>query len=250
MGRIDRVRLKIVRAKKHIVELHDRVALFADDHPYEIGAKPHAVPEIHHTTLYVKSVKPVPEDLSPIIGDVVHNLRSALDHLAWQLVDAGGGTPNKDTYFPICRTASQYASAVDKGEINNMRKGADRVLLAVQPYTSGDDTLLHVHELDRFDKHRVLITTGTAFGEWSVEVGGGIKIPFQEWTKIPLVVGYEIVNIPTDTYNRQPHEIFKLGVDVMFGESEVVKGEPVLPTLQQMSGFVDSVIGLFEEFLE
>ena len=28
-------------------------------------------------------------------GEIVHHLRSALDHLAWQLVLDGGGTPKK-----------------------------------------------------------------------------------------------------------------------------------------------------------
>ena len=39
---------------------------------------------------------------SLILGDLLHNLRSALDHLAWQLVVDGGGTPSQDTNFPVC----------------------------------------------------------------------------------------------------------------------------------------------------
>jgi len=250
-NRIDGIRLKIERAKMHVVELDQRINAFANEKPYEIGAKPHRIPQIRHTTLYIKSAKPVPEDLSVIIGDVVHNLRSALDHLAWQLVEAGGGSPSKDTFFPICwgsNAAQQYASATGKGEIKRMRTGADKLLLAVQPYMSGDDTLWHVHELDRFDKHRFLITTGTSFGDWSVETEG-IQVAFEKWTSIPLVVGHEIINIPTETYNRQPHENFKLGVDVSFGESEVVKGKPVVPTLNEMAEFIDCLVTKFQPFL-
>jgi hypothetical protein len=252
MPRIDGVKLKIERAKEHIIEFDRRLRIFADDKPYEIGAKPHKIPEIDHVTLYIKSVKDVPPELSTVIGDTVHNLRSALDHLAWQLVEAGGGIPNKDTYFPIVpfgpQSAQKYASAIGKGEIHKMPVGADKVLLEEQPYTSGDDTLWHIHELDRFDKHRFLITTGTAYGNWSVMVGNQ-PLVFRDWAKIPLVAGYEIVNIPRDTYERTPHENFKLGIDVSFGQSEIVPGWPVLETLNHMTEFVDFAVSRFEPFL-
>jgi hypothetical protein len=39
--------------------------------------------------------------LGAIIGDAIHNLRVSLDHLAWQLVIATGGTPSNATTFPI-----------------------------------------------------------------------------------------------------------------------------------------------------
>src|SRR5690606_21763862 len=41
--------------------------------------------------------------VSAIVGDVLHNLRSALDQLAWQLVLFDGGTPNQLTTFPVLR---------------------------------------------------------------------------------------------------------------------------------------------------
>jgi hypothetical protein len=46
----------------------------------------------------------VPSVLSAIAGDAIHNLRVSLDHLAWQLVIATGGTPRTGpggTAFPI-----------------------------------------------------------------------------------------------------------------------------------------------------
>src|SRR6266516_936090 len=49
-------------------------------------------------------VPAVPAVLSAIVGDAIHNLRVSLDHLAWQLVIATGGTPREGpggTAFPI-----------------------------------------------------------------------------------------------------------------------------------------------------
>ena len=50
-------------------------------------------------------VPAVPPMLSAIIGDAIHNLRVSLDHLAWQLVITTGKQPNKNTSFPIRKTA-------------------------------------------------------------------------------------------------------------------------------------------------
>jgi hypothetical protein len=51
--------------------------------------------EAGSASLYVSDVKSVPDDISPIIGDAIHNLRTALDYLMWQLVESGGGVPDK-----------------------------------------------------------------------------------------------------------------------------------------------------------
>ena len=42
-----------------------------------------------------------PLRLGVILGDCVHNLRSCLDHIAWQVTLLDGGTPNDETQFPI-----------------------------------------------------------------------------------------------------------------------------------------------------
>lgn len=252
MARIDGVRLKIERAKKHIRDLDSEIRIFIESKPYTIGTKPHPVAQIRYTTLFVDSVKTVPDPISLIIGDAVHNLRSALDHLAWQLVEAGGGIPNRDTYFPVCQGsqgAQQYATAIGKGEIQKMRPGAEKVLSSVQPYVTGDNTLWIIHELDRIDKHRLLIAVASSMDKWGVDVLKGQTMWFNENRFFPLVSGNEIVNIPTSTYNSQPHEDFKLGIDVAFGKPEIVEGQLVLFTLNQLANFVDALVSKFQGFL-
>jgi len=251
MNRIDGIRLKIERAKKHIRDLDHRIEIFGESKPYTIGAKPHTVPEIKHTTLYVASVSTIPDDFALIIGDAIHNLRSSLDHLVWQLVEAGGGTPNERTAFPICFGAKgpqQYASAIGSGEIKAMPPDAEKALRAIQPYVTSDDTLWHLHDLDRIDKHRLIIAVGTALLDWHVSVSEDLTIPFPT-TPRHLIAGYEIVNIPTATYERTGHQNFKLGIDIAFGESEIVAGKPVLETVNYMAQFVGSIVASFECFL-
>jgi hypothetical protein len=49
-------------------------------------------------------VQPTPIRLTAILGDVIHNLRSSLDHLAFQLVWVGTGAQPSNIYFPIAVT--------------------------------------------------------------------------------------------------------------------------------------------------
>src|SRR5215213_8436860 len=82
---------KIGRANVHLDFLRERVKSFTQDlDSYEVETK-----DDWQTAKVFVHGKPVPvvEEWGPIIGDVVHNLRSALDHLVWQLTIANGHTP-------------------------------------------------------------------------------------------------------------------------------------------------------------
>ena len=49
-----------------------------------------------------------PLGISIAVADCVYNLRSALDHLAWQLVIANRNQPTTRTAFPFCDTPDQW----------------------------------------------------------------------------------------------------------------------------------------------
>jgi len=159
--------------------------------------------------------------------------------------------PNTHTYFPICcdpNGSQKYASAIGQGEIQKMCPGAEAIMRQVQPCSTGDNTLWYIHELDRNDKHRLIFTVATILKGWKIVIQPGWEIAFDE-TGEPLEEGYEIVRVPALTYHRQAHEAFKLGIDIAFGQSEVVAGKPVLETLNHMADFVDSIVASFEPFL-
>jgi len=66
MARIDGIRVKIERAKKHIRDLDSEIRIFSESKPYTIGTKSHPVAQIGHTTLFVANVKTVPDSI-PLI---------------------------------------------------------------------------------------------------------------------------------------------------------------------------------------
>src|SRR6202030_4034556 len=97
--------LKVERAKKHISELDASLASFKSSKPYKIGSlyNPQTPQLLHY---YLESLAAVPADISLICGDIIQNLRSALDHLVCQLIIPGGNEPCIDSGFPIFDTSA------------------------------------------------------------------------------------------------------------------------------------------------
>ncbi len=82
------------------------------------------------------------------LGDCVHNLRAALDHLAHELVRADGGTAGERTQFPVL--AAPGRAFVWGGVSDDARE----LIEAVQPYTETDDgkRLAVIERLDIADR--------------------------------------------------------------------------------------------------
>lgn len=118
--------------------------------------------------------------LGLIIGDVIHNLRSALDHAVWQLVIASGEEPGRHNMFPILRNAAEFQ---DRGlrQLRGVAPAAVAVIEQVQPYhtpsadlTSEDSFLWLLDELSNHDKHRVLNVTAGRVASWTVGFPSGL----------------------------------------------------------------------------
>ena len=45
-----------------------------------------------------------------VVGDVLYNLRSALDYVAYELIKRNGFTPTLLTQFPICATEADFCN--------------------------------------------------------------------------------------------------------------------------------------------
>src|SRR5437879_5803464 len=87
--RLKRIRVKVERAKKHIRDLEIEIKSFLDSNPYKVGTK--FEDESHKIIIhYLLEVSETPLLIAAIAGDILSNLRAALDHLAFNLVDVRG----------------------------------------------------------------------------------------------------------------------------------------------------------------
>lgn len=109
-----------------------------------------------------------------MLGDALHNVRSALDHLVWQLVLLNGQQPTRANQFPICDSEKEYLG--DGGK----RKGKQQACLQGvkpehvkliderQPYLEPLELGKKLHplsvlrDLSNEDKHQVIHLTDIA----------------------------------------------------------------------------------------
>src|ERR1700728_4160255 len=104
-----------------------------------------------------------------LVGEMVHDLRSALEHLAWQLVLANRHQPvEQESKFPVLKvrpTANKQAVHPFPDIAGRAGPNARALLDGAQPYQFGADYALHpLWQLDalwKIDKHRHVTVKGS-----------------------------------------------------------------------------------------
>lgn len=160
-------RAKLKRAKTHIDAFHEVVGRDLGPHPILYPTLEHRFePDQGAIVFRIKSLVKINDDWSLIIGDAVHNLRSALDYLAWQLavryfkgVEADAFKVRSHIQFPIVTKKAHWST--DK-YARYMTRADRRELEHIQPFNmDGDAVALHLphplimlQELSNADKHR------------------------------------------------------------------------------------------------
>jgi len=162
--------LKLDRAEKHFQELKFEVERYKESHPYEAvrivgGPKCKEHPTGNCWRYRLKITRQLEPMGAVILGDVLYNARSALDHLAVSLVPS---TRRSHASFPI-RLEDPFAKGSDpEGRrsfgtaIEGMPTEAVAVIKAVQPYWRSPEAapwnvLALLSRFENADKHRQLI---------------------------------------------------------------------------------------------
>jgi hypothetical protein len=98
-----------------------------------------------------------------ILGDCLHNLRSALDHTMWQVTLLDGETPNNSTQFPIASKSEDHFEAMADRCIPGLSADHRALVKKAQPYHAGDkadvQALSVLATLSNIDKHQVVHPT-------------------------------------------------------------------------------------------
>jgi hypothetical protein len=164
MTDLDGVRVKLAMARANAEQLESLLRPFVEAAQRSIERTPSENPfEVVYKITKVPWIDPA---WSAIFGQGIYNIRSALDHLAWQLVLLDGQEPTRATQFPLLDTNRDKSGRKERVDIAPGIKRPD-ILAAVesmQPYHGGGkwgDQLGVVAELSRIDKHRLPIAVST-----------------------------------------------------------------------------------------
>lgn len=154
---------KLQRAKKHFAEL----VTLVNEH---MSTQPFRFSDIGDSVI-VRVEKQVPQEINIVLGDVVHNLRAALDLLVCDLIRANGSQVTRDSAFPITTGGIQTSHV--KKQLAGMSQSAVKVLSRITHNQSWNEALLILHGLDIMDKHNALVAVGAA----TVRVHANIGVP-------------------------------------------------------------------------
>jgi hypothetical protein len=257
MHPLDGSRAKIERAREHVSELFNGVRDFTELAPFKVrAAVDEGANEVVFTAEADPEFSPVPIALVLIAGEVAHQLRSALDHLVWQLVLANTGQPPQGTKsgFPIFRTEQGYDQR-SPAMIQGVSANASTRIRAAQPFHAGanaESTLTWVvHELNNTDKHRVIpaTTTYSFVGHVRMRKGDGstedIVAPTEEVGE-HLEDGMEIARV-TIPPGVGPIEFdLRLGMDIAFQQVGAVQGQPATSLLVETTDYVSNLVESFD----
>lgn len=138
-----------------------------------------------------------PADIALLIGDCVHNMRAALDHIAYQLATnhtkALSDSERKRIEFPVFSDHKDFGRMASKGKpgfasgpakLQHADPNVIPLIEAMQPYNGGNWELLALlHDLDRIDKHRELHVSVAKTDSVEIDCGNNARV--QQFTFSP-----------------------------------------------------------------
>ncbi len=162
---LDGSRTKIARAHKQIKKLGTTIDRFVKER--DVNAIVLDIDNDRRELVATFKLLDLPPALwAVIVGEILYDLRSALDHLAWQLVLQNGGTPTSKTEFPIFKDEIKFKSDAPR-KVRGMSDAMKAAIQALQPYIAGENPkdaamqkLWVLHELTNIDKHQTLHLAG------------------------------------------------------------------------------------------
>jgi hypothetical protein len=271
----DSVRAKLNRAQRHLAELDSFIiSVFSDDaNIARLGTRFEAVPgspSSYENILYVSYAPDLSNalrDASAILGDAIHNLRSALDHLAYELSMRTTPTlteqQQRQIYFSICENQAawkdrsakdlKFVSATDRNIIESFQpfNRKDAVTLSNTPLEFHPLTALH--QLDNVDKHRLITTVISDAGGF----GGGadmLNIDFLMaflvgslfGSPLPHVIPVEQGAIVRRFSAEGDHLSENDALVRIIPNVSLEDGTPIVPMLGRMIAMVTEIIDAFD----
>jgi len=216
---------KLRRAKEKLDVFDKEVLAFLKDHPNRLLT--HLQPKgqgRYEVLALVKFDVPPPERLQLLAGEVLHQARSALDHLVFAMSLVNSSWKDVDvedarTEFPIFMDASAFHKVHAKGKnkgkpvvgsgiykVRLVEPAAQAIIKGLQPYQAGNPLhlLWILSQLENIDKHRRLSLVGGPIGRVQLlpgnfrQISGKVLItrplkdpaPVMRW-EIEALAGFE-----------------------------------------------------------
>jgi hypothetical protein len=200
--------------------------------------------------LGVKEVRPFPNEMLLHAGDCAHNLRSALDHLAFLICKPKTEQRERAVEFPITSSYAKFRGTGSK--MPNAPRGYRTAVERLQPYHRRVHpeamALWHLQEINNWDKHRRLLAAAASL-QWS-----NINVRFRGATSIENVVQFQGMFKPGAILARIEMGYSEVGAEVgvdpelaltpVFddGMPKRVQRLPILGTLRNAADHIETTV--------
>jgi hypothetical protein len=188
--------LKLDHGKEQFDQLNLEVNLWMTEHQGELPwrARQEYDSNLGCLRFFVAEVEPMPPRWGLLLADALHNVRCALDHIAWHLVAIGSSPPTRAADqrrvgFPIYDNPSGFANGV-RTRIPGVSPAQEAIVERHQPYQQGKGAGTHslalLQELNNTDKQRELRTLVAARGgNFRIDLTPPIGSQLDRWEIVP-----------------------------------------------------------------
>lgn len=244
-------RVKVRRAKQHIHSFEVEQANLIRDPLFTVTIKPNHV-ATNMVDYVATMLRPMPEELAAIAGDAIHNLRSALDLLAGDLVRINGQSA-KGVHFPFARDAAGLEEQIKNKKVYLAAPDVVDMIRALAPYKAGNHALRALHDLDLVDKHQLLLPVIQGASLPDLELNFVNDVYFRRPPNVPTLIdvgpnGYLFSAKAGEGIGDQRKMIgASIGAlpEVLFGPETPFPKSRVLPTLNQLADLTEGIVEAF-----
>jgi hypothetical protein len=240
--------LKLTQAKHHLESIDSEIGDFFHHDPYVTATEANHETGEHLVRLVNMDEPPI--QVSLMVGDVLHNLRSALDHIVWER-----SAPEKrdtNTGFPLL-VKPPRGSFDNVPSARGLSKTNRAIVERLQPYKARDpdeifDQPLRVlHDLNITDKHRFIHLTWLSLEASRLRpVARGGTIRHTEAFPGPLELDAVLARVVVSPPEAQVDMNFAPTFDIAFETGTTPwRDMPVVPTLEILVGAVEDALGCF-----
>jgi hypothetical protein len=251
---------KIKRANENIKNLEAEIAAFTHTDNYII------IRHIDHKAMectFAAIPQTIPLRFSVLVGEIIHHLRSSLDHLIWALVLKRHPNPNVRVQFPVCSTPKKFETARKSGIIDGVSRSTQTIIERVQPYNNAsfgkpvpDHPLRILHDLNIADKHTLLaVVVSATYVPNKLHFSGKMAdtqiariIPTQWADQLlrPEPGGTVILKIKFTKMHPDVKVDADFSYQIAFEEFGTREIEPVIPSLMHLRDYVVKTIKPFD----
>jgi hypothetical protein len=249
------VHWRLWNAEQHLHAFSRLTQEFLKSDFYEVGGKEEKKGRL---VIRFTRVDPFPSECQLLIGDCAHNLRAALDHIAWLVCNPQTEREEKAVQFPLRSTGKKFREA--RWHLPGLPRGALTVFESLQPYhrRKWPETAVlgQLQEISNWDKHRMLLASAIdrSNTRLPITVRGPTTLRREVRYRGPVELGAVIARL-----EMGPSRVgAQVDVDGKFSALEVfdkgcpkeIAGQPIAQTLGDIGGFIAREIApRFERFV-